>query len=847
MLVRLGSIMLAAALCLAAPAWTQPTGGPSGVAEAVDLATTPLAPVFVSDDGGLVYLRERDGRVYWFAEHPGRGYSHVFRGRRDGTRIRGRFVSVPKYSADAVGRVTMRVSTGGHLVLDGDANRLPFARLRPRAMREVRDRLPPQTMGGFRARGDDVDGAYEDQRGRRLYVRTVGDDVVFYAESDFRPGQRPQASYVYFGERIAASPSASSGPLISMPKGRARASGDFNMIFADNRGFFGASTFGNLREVTALPLGIEVPVRLMGEAAVDTRPAERRGDTLTVEGDIAVGELPANAHATPNLSYALSIFDGGRLWPGCEVPYEPADLRLNSLVVRPGDGDVDLPTDDDPDRTLADIKRDTRDALRGAVDYVNRQTPFTWRPRRAGDSNYVDFRGFEAPCSYADDDRMQPIACGRSRLGMVGGRQEIGFTIPSRQSPTVIGQGTFVHEMGHAMGLRHEHTRIDRDDFVRIDWNAVRPSARGNFERRTTNAIEIGPYDINSNMHYGQFTFSRNGQPTVIPLQQGARIGRLNDQFTEDDLIALRAMCPDVDQVDAEGRRGHGAGIAVTQLDDDPSPELVLMAYDDREGQNVFKIRRCEFSSFYGRLDCAPSLQLDGLGHRGEGAGIAFGNLDGFGADDMMVAVYDTDNTIRYRICRDFADEGLGRCLSARAIPLDADLGRHVDGLGVAIGPVDPGGRDEVVVAVYDDPDGQNRIRYVVGRNPTNLGHFTWAGPFDEDGLSHRADGFGATLFDDDGNGRMELMFGILDDRDGPDGFMTVTLRDVTTQGISSGQRLDQRFLAHSSSSDGAGIAAWDFNADGGQDLVLMSLDDPGNDDDRNNLYKVRVVFSSAR
>ncbi|WP_050766053.1 M12 family metallopeptidase [Synechococcus sp. PCC 7335] len=778
------------ALALALRAQTEELANP------VDLNTAEVASVFVADDGGLVYLKQQGDIVYWFAEHPGRSYAHVFRGRRDGTHIRGRFISVPKYTSTATGSVTMRIGTGGMLHLDGSQNNLPFTQLEPKSMTEIKDRLPLQTDSGFRAQSsNDTDGSYEDARGRRYYLRTVDDKVIFYVESAFQSGKRPVASYVYWGTRVTASPNFVTGPLVPMPKGQRRAAGNFSMGFNNTPAISGRSDFQHLESVLALPLGQNIPVRLIGENTATTRMVSKRENTLTVEGDIAVAELPTNPQALANVSYALAVADGGRLWPNGEVPYE---LELNSLVVGLDDSEIELRDRRGTVRTLADAKILTRRRLQSAIDYVNTQTPFRWRPRRAGDNNYVKFQGFEAPCEYLDDEKEQPITCGTSWVGMKGGQQLISFTIPSANAPNLLGKGTFVHEMGHAMGLGHEQNRIDRDNHVRVNWNAIYPHAKGNFEKRTQHHIELGAYDIESIMHYGSRSFSRNGQPTLVPIVEGQRIGPLSDEFSDGDLAALNAMLPTVEEVDAQSRRGHGGGIALTNLDNDAQPEIVLMTYDDAEGENEFKLRICEFSSFYSRATCESSIKLGGLGHRGEGAGIAFGNLDGFQGDDMLVAAYDTGNQVKYRICLNFAEERLGRCFSGRTAIGGQSLGNSIDGLGVAIGDIVPGDEDEVIIGIYDDPEGQNAIKYIVGRNMTNLGDFTWGGPFQEDGLSHRADGFGVALFNTDSNPRPELMFGILDDAQGSDLFKTVTLHNITTNGVSSGSRLDQRFHAHS-------------------------------------------------
>ncbi|MDJ0629736.1 MAG: M12 family metallopeptidase [Rhodobacter sp.] len=826
------------------------------MADAANLDSLELAPGFVTDDGGIAYLRQEGDIVYWFAEHPGRSYSHVFRGRRNGGTISGRFISVPKYTATATGRVTMAVTAGGTLMRQGDADGLPFSTMRPCNLAGLRDQLPLQTEGGFRSHGADFDGSYQDDNGRRYYVRTFGDNVVFYVESSFAKGRRPRAAYIYFGTRNAAAPRFSTGPMIALPKGQRRAIGTFSMGFGDPKSISGQSTFQHFESVMAIPMAERMPVALLGDSEPRERDVRIKGNVLTVEGDIIVGEVQRGVPGVPNASYALAVSDGNSLWPDCRVPYE---INEDPLVVRPGDSDIDFDNPDTPD--LAAAKIQTRRAIRDAIDYVNNNTDFRWVERTAGDGHYVRFNGVEAACGYTDRDRNQPSSCGASWYGRKGGRQDIEFTLPSRQAQFRIGQGTFVHEMGHAMGLLHEHTRKDRDDYIQIVWNNIRAGNEGNFDKRSTNGLEIGPYDFNSIMHYAANALGivrANGvrATTIIPRPQGQSIGALRAEFSEGDLAALRAMCPHVLQQDARSRRGDGGGIAITNIDGDARMELVLMTYDDAGGQNGFKFELCDFEEVSNDLDCREELAMDGMGHRGKGAGIAFGDLDGFGSDDMLIAVYDGGNKIKYRICRNFADERLGRCLSIREAMGGQSLGSRIDGLGVAIGDLDGQGRDDVIIGVYDSPDGQNKIKYIVGHNPTSLGYFSWAGPFQEDGLSHRSDGFGATMFDSDNNGRPELMFGILDDSSGPDHFKTVTLYNLNTSGISDGTRLDQRFHAHSNSSDGAGIAAYQFGDgdpatpsvnDGAPDLFLMSVDDPDNDDQRNNRYKLRLVFSGAQ
>ena len=59
-----------------------------------------------------------------------------------------------------------------------------------------------------------------------------------------------------------------------------------------------------------------------------------------------------------------------------------------------------------------------------------------------------------------------------------------------------------MHELGHAIGFAHEHTRTDRDTYVTINFTNIESDKLSNFELKTdfvTNGIS---YDISSLMHY---------------------------------------------------------------------------------------------------------------------------------------------------------------------------------------------------------------------------------------------------------------------------------------------------------------------------------------------------------
>ena len=59
----------------------------------------------------------------------------------------------------------------------------------------------------------------------------------------------------------------------------------------------------------------------------------------------------------------------------------------------------------------------------------------------------------------------------------------------------------------HVLGIWHEHSRKDRDKFVKIHWGNVRPGLESNFEKKPDGLLCSG-YDYCSVMHYDKTTFS---------------------------------------------------------------------------------------------------------------------------------------------------------------------------------------------------------------------------------------------------------------------------------------------------------------------------------------------------
>jgi PKD repeat protein len=162
------------------------------------------------------------------------------------------------------------------------------------------------------------------------------------------------------------------------------------------------------------------------------------------------------------------VIDGdGFRWPGGVVPYEIAG---------------DLPN---------------QGRVTGAIAIVEEQTAGVNLVPRNGEANFIRFVTSDG-CS--------------SAIGMQGGQQNINLA-------DGCSTGNAAHEILHALGMFHEHTRCDRGDFVVINFDNIEEGKEGNFDIACDGASDIDVYDEGSMMHYGTHAFSANDLPTIESLR----------------------------------------------------------------------------------------------------------------------------------------------------------------------------------------------------------------------------------------------------------------------------------------------------------------------------------------
>lgn len=170
-------------------------------------------------------------------------------------------------------------------------------------------------------------------------------------------------------------------------------------------------------------------------------------------------------------------------------------------------------------------RRDVR-RIKKAIEQYHIYTCIKLEPKEEDDEDYIEFTNERTGCW--------------SSVGKIGGRQEVNI----QEGACTNRFGTIVHEIMHAVGFMHEQNRPDRDDWVAIKYDNIRPGVESNFHKLSKHHVTTFqvPYDYNSVMHYNAFSFSKNGEPTIVPLQDSGVVIGQRKQMSELDIQKINKM-----------------------------------------------------------------------------------------------------------------------------------------------------------------------------------------------------------------------------------------------------------------------------------------------------------------
>ena len=246
--------------------------------------------------------------------------------------------------------------------------------------------------------------------------------------------------------------------------------------------------------LAAVLLSLSLSAQTGRETSPDIRTGVYNGKRVTfevvdglavVEGDIILGtakdlELPESGQQVIEKPKdyqpkALVVADdfSVRLWPEGVVPYTIDDSLPN------------------PQRVL------------DAIEHWNDKSTIRLVERSA-EADWLNFKVHEELCS--------------SYVGRKGGGQEI--TVPEWCSI-----GGIIHEIGHAVGLFHEHSREDRDSYLKVFCESIdKRFILIAFTQEIRRGDDFGPFDYGSVKHYSGFGFSMNEKPTIETIPHGLMI-----------------------------------------------------------------------------------------------------------------------------------------------------------------------------------------------------------------------------------------------------------------------------------------------------------------------------------
>jgi hypothetical protein len=168
----------------------------------------------------------------------------------------------------------------------------------------------------------------------------------------------------------------------------------------------------------------------------------------------------------------------------------------------------------------ASLTEPMRDLSRRAIAHWESKTPIRF-VERGSQANFLRVIRTENPINTAGG------------IGMVGGEQ----TMRLREDATLV---TYIHEIGHTVGLYHEQNRVDRDRYVALDYGKVRKDELRQVQPFGA-PMAVGSYDMGSVMHYDKTFMTRYGDRIMDSIPPGLELFS-DDGLSPNDIDAVARM-----------------------------------------------------------------------------------------------------------------------------------------------------------------------------------------------------------------------------------------------------------------------------------------------------------------
>lgn len=220
---------------------------------------------------------------------------------------------------------------------------------------------------------------------------------------------------------------------------------------------------------------------------------------------------------------SIPVIDGDIILTPKQVEYlkENSVSTKSAIITRPGDfwhnGVVYY--------NIADDFVNPSDVY-SAMNAISQRVP-TITFTRATNGDYIEFISSDANAAY-------------SSIGSVGGRQYINLGA-NIQNRAISG----VHEIMHALGIAHEHTRADRDNYITVNFQNIKQEKQHNFQKYTEQnyyGFDYGEFDFYSIMLYGSYNnFAIDESVPTMTTKSGNAFWR-NYSLSLGDIKALQVI-----------------------------------------------------------------------------------------------------------------------------------------------------------------------------------------------------------------------------------------------------------------------------------------------------------------